>query len=594
MSLLFTGQYTTPNVAGAVEKTSQNLRDFNILRQRQQQAEQQAQLRREQMDATNRLRQEQLAFQREQADLNRQFRQEQAGISNEFRRDQLALQAASIDARTRAAQAKQYQDLLDKNSKTVAGVYGQELSKSHESSLPFLKDALDQGAQRVDELLSLPNGEIEAAKYLRNLYDSIDRYQDDAAWHDKEMEIGAMVDPNSPQSLAVAKQSKYYRPHVTLDEVSAMSRAARGGNVADMQLKFNEDGSFTILGTDAGGIEPTDISTHSWFNNPNIFKYTSVPVTVRDSQTIGRAIGDEHKDREDKPDEVYDYVYNSVVQNGTTPMDFLGVQSTDPRYEIRVNAFQADKEDIMKTFGISDIEEVFSLYEFNPNNPQLQGEGNALRMRLERSIQDEAKREAEASRYSSDTDEDKEAIKIEESRQKTYGSGVVGEREVAQDSELGLFEGEQEPLKTATFNLKNLETKAFENSPITIDNPQYAAFVEQLGGEQEAIQMSMTPGVNFRLPPKTLKYDVEDITFVEGQPELVEIGLSGTNERLYLNLDDVDDDAVRLKAAMSAAFAKAGLDFDGFRNAAQSMWEGRPIGQPTETVAPKLTGNPRL
>jgi hypothetical protein len=269
-----------------------------------------------------------------------------------------------------------------------------------------------------------------------------------------------------------------------------MSRAARGGNVADMQLKFNEDGSFTILGTDAGGIEPTDISTHSWFNNPNIFKYTSVPVTVRDSQTIGRAIGDEHKDREDKPDEVYDYVYNSVVQNGTTPMDFLGVQSTDPRYEIRVNAFQADKEDIMKTFGISDIEEVFSLYEFNPNNPQLQGEGNALRMRLERSIQDEAKREAEASRYSSDTDEDKEAIKIEESRQKTYGSGVVGEREVAQDSELGLFEGEQEPLKTATFNLKNLETKAFENSPITIDNPQYAAFVEQLGGEQEAIQIA--------------------------------------------------------------------------------------------------------
>ena len=343
MSLLFTGQYTTPNVAGAVEKTSQNLRVFNILGQRQQQAEQQAQLRREQMAATNKLRQQQFQYQQqqdaanrlfrqEQADIsnqlrqaqlgqqaeNLQFRQEQADISNEFKRDQLALQAASIDARTRAAQAKQYQDALNRRNKTIGEVYGKSLSGSHESSLPFLRDALDQGAKKVDELLSLPNGEIEAAEYLRNLYDSIDRYQDDAAWHDKEMEIGAMVDPNSPQSLAVAKQSKYYRPHVTLDEVSAMSRAARGGNVADMQLKFNEDGSFTILGTDAGGIEPTDISTHSWFNNPNIFKYTSVPVTVRDSQTIGRAIGDEHKDKFNDPDKVYDYVYNSVVQNGTS------------------------------------------------------------------------------------------------------------------------------------------------------------------------------------------------------------------------------------------------------------------------------------
>jgi len=564
----------------------------NKLRQQQFQYQQQQdaanrQFRQEQADISNQLRQAQLGQQAE----NLQFRQEQADISNEFKRDQLALQAAGIDARTRAAQAKQYQDALNKRNKTVSEVYGAELSKSHESSLPFLRDAMDQAASKVDELLSQPNGEVLARKYMRNLFDSIDRYQDDAAWHDKEMEIGAMVDPNSPQSLAVAKQSKYYRPHVTLDEVSAMSNAARGGNVADMQLKFNEDGSFMILGTDAGGIEPTDISTHSWFNNPNIFKYTSVPVTVRDSQTIGRALGDEHKKALDDPGKVYDYVYNNVVRNGTLPMDFLGVQSTDPRYEIRVNAFQADKEDIMKTFGISDIEEVFSLYEFNPNNPQLQGEGNALKMRLERSIQDEAKRQAEASRYASDTEEDKEAIKIEESRQKTYGSGVVGEREVAQDSQLGLFEGEQEPLKTATFNLKNLETKAFENSPITIDNPQYAAFVEQIGGEQEAIALA-TQGI-IRLPPKTLKYDVENITFVEGQPDLVEIGLSGTNERLYLNLNDLDDDAVRLKSAMSAAFAKAGLDFDGFRNAAQSMWEERPVGQPTESVAPTLTGSSR-
>jgi hypothetical protein len=591
MSLLFTGQVTIPNVAGATEKTSQNLRDYNILKQRKEQAEQAAQLRREQLAATNKLRAEQLAYNRQKAEEDRQFRAEQAEISNEFRRQQLALQADSINARTRAAEAKQLKDAQNARDAKVGKVYGESLASSHQSSTPFLRQALEITAERVGELMMLPNGAVEADKLMRNTFDSIARYNDDDAWHAKETEITALIDPNSAEYKNVAKGMKYYRPHVSLDEVTAMSKAARGENVQDMELKYNDDGSFTIMGTDAGGDAPSDISTHQWFNNPNIFKYTTLPVAVRDSETIGRTLGDEHKKAFESPDKVYDDVYSGAVSRGTSPMDFTGVAHTDPRYETRVNAFNADKEDIKQKFGIQSDEEIFTLYEFNPNNPLLQGEGNALRMRLERSIQDEAKREAEAARYNIDTDEDKEQLKIEESRDKAYTSGIAGERRIP--SLIADGGAEDESIKTATFNLKNLETKAFENSPVTIPNPQYAAFVEQMGGEQQAIALATMPGSGLRLPPKNLKYDVEDITFAEGQPDLVEIGLSGTDERLLLNLNDMDDDSVKLRAFMEAAFAKVGLDFDGFRNAAQKMWEGRPTGQPTESVAPTLTGSSR-
>lgn len=493
---------------------------------------------------------------------------------------QILQNVSTLRAKQQALQAQRMKEATAQRSKLMSRLYGKGLSDLHESAIPFAREALDKAAMTIAPLLSSPTGAVEAERIMRNTFDSIDRYADSEAWHNAEQKASALIDPNSAEYREEVKGMKFFRPNVTAESVAAQSRRARGGDVTDMELKFNADGSFNIMGTDVGADGVTDIAAHSWFNQPGNFQYGVSPVSVRDSQAIGQSAGAEHKKLKKSSSTVKSYVLKNQFENGTLPVEFENLRAEDPKFEIRVNAFLRDRDDIMNTFNISDQEDLFALYEFK--DPLLmdetaEGGFSTLGQRLRRSIEDEAKRISEAAYY---PPEDADGANLEELRKKAYESGVASEEQAP--SILPGLPDTQETRDLATFNLRGLESKAFDEITVMVPNPEYDAYVEEYGGE-DVVESLAAAGL--RVPPKKLAKKIEGFTLRKDMPNIFEIDIFGSDEKKIIDLNDTelsDEDRI-LKGLLQSAFSKTGLSWDGFQERANQLWSDP---SPEESVSP--------
>ena len=504
---------------------------------------------------------------------------------------QILQNALTLRSRQQALQAQQMRASTAQASRTMSKLYGKGLANVHESAIPFARQAIEMTAQRIRPLLTLPNGAIEAERIMRNTFDAIDRYADSEAWHTAEQKAAALIDPNSPEYKAEVKGMKFFRPNVTLESVAAQSRRARGGDVLDMALDYQEDGNFRIVGTDVGTDGLIDISQHKWFNNPNEFQYSVMPVSVRDSQTIGQKEGEEHKKLKNNSATVKAYVEKNAFENGTLPVDFEGLRAEDPKFEVRVNAFLRDKDDILGGDPNMDQEDLFALYEFK--DPILfstsEEDGlSALGRRLTRSVREEAKRQGEFAYYPPD-DEDGE--NIDKLREDTYNTGFKSEEEMPSLALPGAPGAQSGTRNVATFPLRPLQTKAFDEITVMVPNPEYDAFLEQYGSEAALVELA-TAGI--RVPDKEIARKIDGLTLREDSPNLIQVDIFGSDEKYIIDLNAVvlNEQERNLKKDLLGAFDKIGLTFDGFRQKANELW-GVDTGEPTESVRPKLTGNPR-
>jgi hypothetical protein len=502
---------------------------------------------------------------------------------------QILQNALTLRARQQALQAQQMRATTAQASRTMSKLYGKGLANVHESAVPFARQAIEMTAQRIRPLLMLPNGFIEAERIMRNTFDAIDRYADSEAWHTAEQKAAALIDPNSPEYKAEVKGMKFFRPNVTLESVAAQSRRARGGDVLDMALDYQEDGNFRIVGTDVGTDGLIDISQHKWFNNPNEFQYSVMPVSVRDSQTIGQKAGEEHKKLKNNSATVKADVEKNAFENGTLPVDFEGLRAEDPKFEPRVNAFLRDKDDILGGYPNMDQEDLFALYEFK--DPILFSTSDedglsALGRRLTRSVREEAKRQGEFAYYPPD-DEDGE--NIDKLREDTYNTGFKSEEKFSQV--LPGAPGIESTRNVATFPLRTLQTKAFDEIEVMVPNPEYDNFLKTYGSEAALVDLA-TAGVS--VPKKEIPRKIDGLTLREDSPNLIQVDIFGSDEKYTIDLNAVvlNEQERNLKKALLGAFDKIGLTFDGFRQKANELW-GVDTGEPTESVRSTLTGNPR-
>lgn len=502
---------------------------------------------------------------------------------------QILQNALTLRSRQQALQAQQMRATTAQASRTMSKLYGKGLANVHESAIPFARQAIEMTAQRIRPLLMLPNGAIEAERIMRNTFDAIDRYADSEAWHTAEQKAAALIDPNSPEYKAEVKGMKFFRPNVTLESVAAQSRRARGGDVLDMALDYQEDGNFRIVGTDVGTDGLIDISQHKWFNNPNEFQYSVLPVSVRDSQTIGEKAGEEHKKLKNNSATVKAYVEKNAFENGTLPVDFEGLRPEDPKFEPRVNAFLRDKDDILGGYPNMDQEDLFALYEFK--DPILfstsEEDGlSALGRRLTRSVREEARRQGEFAYYSP---EDEDGDNIDKLREDTYNTGFKSEEKFS--AVLPGAPGIESTRNVATFPLRTLQTKAFDEIEVMVPNPEYDAFLEKYGSEAALVDLAIA-GVS--VPKKEIPRKIDGLTLREDSPNLIQVDIFGSDEKYIIDLNAVvlKEKERDLKKALLGAFDKIGLTFDGFRQKANELW-GVDTGEPTESVRPKLTGEPR-
>jgi hypothetical protein len=314
-----------------------------------------------------------------------------------------------------------------------------------------------------------------------------------------------------------------------------------------------------------------------------------MPVSVRDSQTIGQKAGEEHKKLKNNSATVKADVEKNAFENGTLPVDFEGLRAEDPKFEVRVNAFLRDKDDILGGYPNMDQEDLFALYEFK--DPMLfstsEEDGlSALGRRLTRSVRDEAKREAEAAYY---PPEDEDGENIDKLREDTYNTGFKSEEKFSEV--LPGAPGIESKRNVATFPLRTLQTKAFDEITVMVPNPEYDAFLEQYGSEAALVDLA-TAGVS--VPNKEIPRKIDGLTLREDSPNLIQVDIFGSDEKYIIDLNAVvlNEKERKIKKALLGAFDKIGLTFDGFRQKANELW-GVDTGEPTESVRPKLTGNPR-
>ncbi len=502
---------------------------------------------------------------------------------------QILQNALTLRSRQQALQAQQMRASTAQASRTMSKLYGKGLANLHESATPFARQAIDMTAERIRPLLMLPNGAIEAERIMRNTFDAIDRYTDSEAWHTAEQKAAALIDPNSPEYKAEVKGMKFFRPNVTLESVAAQSRRARGGDVLDMALDYQEDGNFRIVGTDVGTDGLIDISQHKWFNNPNEFQYGVVPVSVRDSQTIGQKEGEEHKKLKKNSATVKAYVEKNAFENGTLPVDFEGLRAEDPKFEVRVNAFLRDKDDILGGYPNMDQEDLFALYEFK--DPILFSTSDedglsALGRRLTRSVRDEAKREAKAAYYPPD-DEDGE--NMDELREQAYGVGVTSVEqklpEILVGAEAtGATGGTR---NVATFNLRGLNNKIINEKKVSLPNPEYQKVRDanpDLTDEEFFIQVSQG---FIKAPPATKQFSIDALTFREDFPNQVGVDLVGLEGPVILDLSalEMTKQELDVKALLTSLFKQTELSFEGFQEKANELW-GKGEQSPEESASP--------
>lgn len=501
---------------------------------------------------------------------------------------QILQNASTLRAKQQALQAQRMKEATAQRSKLMSKLYGKGLSDLHESAIPFAREALDKAAMTIEPLLSTPTGAIEAERIMRNTFDSIDRYADSEAWHKAEQKASALIDPNSAEYREEVKGMKFFRPNVTAESVAAQSRRARGGDVVDMELKFNADGSFNIMGTDVGADGVTDIAAHSWFNQPGVFQYGVSPVSVRDSQAIGQSAGAEHKKLKESSSTVKSDVFKNQFENGTLPVDFESLRAEDPKFEIRVNAFLRDRDDIMNTFNISDQEDLFALYEFK--DPLLvdetaEGGFSTLGQRLRRSIEDEAKRISEAAYYSPD-DEDGE--NMEELREQAYGAGVKSIEKKLPSILVGAEGATGGTRNVATFNLRGLKTKVIDEEKVSLPNPEYQK-VRDLYPDRtdEEFDMLVARKV-IDAPPATKEFSIDALTFREDSPNQVGVDLVGLEGPVLIDLNELEltEQERRVKGLLSSLFKQTGLSFEGFQEKANELW-GKGEPSPEEPVSSK-------
>lgn len=479
-----------------------------------------------------------------------------------------------MQAKQRQLQSQQMKAAKTENSKLITQLYGKGLAGIHESVLPFAREAIDMTAQKLQGMLRDPNGAIEGARLVRNTFDSIERYKDSEEWHKKEEEVMALIDQSGPEYAAAVKGMNYYRPNVNADTVAEQMKIARGGGVQDMDLQYNPDGSWAVMGTDMDSEIPTDISTHSWINKPGVFGYGLLPVEHRSSQEIGVAAGNVHKGKFKDPTKVYADVLKDKIAEGTKTIDFSGIVPTNPAYEIRVNAFETDRADLMKDYGIQDEEDLFSLYQFG-DDPRLEGDlGEAIR----KSVVKEAERIATESMYTVDPDDDPKEVLA----QRVYDDGAIG-KETIQSTVIPGAEGTGDQRNIAVYNLQSQEGKIFDKETREFRNPLFDEFLRVLDLNDGDELPTMRALNIFNVPRETLDQKIDAVVLREDMPNIVTVTFDGDNE-VVLDLTDEGPEATEFTTFMKGAFSKAGLTLEDFRKDAVMKWRGG-----TESVAPEGT-----
>ena len=279
-----------------------------------------------------------------------------------------------------------------------------------------------------------------------------------------------------------------------------------------------------------------------------------------------------HREKFNDPTKVYADVLKDKIAEGTKPIDFSGIVPTNPAYEVRVNAFETDRADLMKDYGIQDEEDLFSLYQFG-DDPRLEGDlGEAIRA----SVEKEAERIATESMYVAK----RESETPEVLSRRVYDDGVIG-KETIQSTVVPGAEGTSDQRNIAVYNLQSQASKVFDEVTREFRNPLYDEFLRELelNGEDEVAALR---ALNiFRVPRETLDQKIDDVVLREDMPNIVTVTFDGDNE-VVLDLTDEGPEATKFKSFMQGAFSKAGLTFEDFRKDAVMKWRG-----PTESVAPE-------
>ena len=479
-----------------------------------------------------------------------------------------------MQAKQRQLQSQQMKAARDQNSTLLKQLFSKGLSDYHESALPFATEAIEMTAARINELLPDPDGYAKGLRLIRNTFDSLERYKDTEDWHKEEEKVLSLINQEGPEYAAAVKGLNYYRPNVNADTVAQQMKIARGGGVQDMDLEYNPDGTWSIMGTDIDAENRTDISTHSWMNKPGVFGYSLLPVQHRSSQEIGDAAGDIHQENVNDPSKVYDDVYKEKVGMGTKPVDFTGMAPTHPAYEIRVNAFETDRDALMKDYGIQDAEDLFSLYQFG-DDPRLEGDlGKAIR----KSVEKEAATIATEAMYTVDPDDESAEVLA----QRVYDDGDIG-KELIESTVIPGAEGDKRNI--AVYNLQSQASKVFDKVTREFRNPLYDEFLEVLDLNDGDEIKSLRAMNIFNVPRETLDQKIDAIVLREDMPNFVTVTFDGGNEIVH-DLTDEGPEATKFNAFMQGAFSKAGLSFEEFRRDAVMKWRGG-----TESVAPEETIN---
>lgn len=492
---------------------------------------------------------------------------------------------AGMQQRLRAQQVQAMRANNARNSQITKEIYGQGLEKVHESVRPYARQALENTAVVVQNLLPLPNGANLARQVMARTFDSLLRYNDEEQWHDAE-EYALDMAEHGPKYQEAKKGMRYFRPTISVDEAATMSSTARGGAIQDMELKYNPDGSWSVIGTDVtkGMENATDIATHGWFNNAQLFNVPMAPVQGRSDKEIADAFQKNHRINVKNPAKLRGDALKQFTDLGMSTLALESLAPTNPIYEVKLNAMLFDQQRLMQEYNITDKEELFGLYELDPQNTSLfytdtdgERQKTDLGQAIHNSITDEAKRLSSIMPGYVVDDEDSSDPQIQ--IDKALASGQLGRQVVPSV----VMPGTEDQLPTTSteqtmyFPLASLPSKVMDTVKINVANPDYAAFLAREGMTPEEAE-EMRDVRALYVPPVRIDKQVSGIQFREEQVDYPEVRfLDERIDPIMLDLtDEGRDDPENQKhiGNFNGVFSKNNLTFQHFITEAQKQWRG--------------------